>query len=118
MSVRHLHFQNRPGNRKKRKDIQRDRIDRYLKSADCVWTPPLPYGEDRFYNAGLVPVYHCDELECDQFPWRSAVCRLWFFHGQELCFPADTEEAQQGRQCKGYERKGARKRKNDIRLIV
>ena len=33
---------------------------------DCVWAPPFPYGEDRFYNAVLVPVNHCDELECDR----------------------------------------------------
>ena len=31
---------------------------------DCVWAPPFPYREDRFYNAVLVPVHHCDELEC------------------------------------------------------
>ena len=35
-------------------------------STDCVWASPLSYGEDRFYNAVLVPVHHCDELECDR----------------------------------------------------
>lgn len=40
------------------KDIQRDRIDRYLRGADCVWIPPLPYGEDRFYKDACIRRRH------------------------------------------------------------
>ena len=55
-----------PTGKQKRKDIQRDRINHYLRSTDSVWTPPFPCGEGRFSNAVLVPVHHCDELECDR----------------------------------------------------
>ena len=52
-----------PTGKQKRKDIQRNRIDHYLRSTDSVWPSPFPCGEGRFSNAVLVSVHHCDELE-------------------------------------------------------
>ena len=43
-------------------------------STDSVWPPPFPCGEGRFSNAVLVPVHHCDELECDR-PFGHGVAR-------------------------------------------
>ena len=34
-----------------------------MMSTDSVWPSPFPCGEDRFSNAVLVSVHHCDELE-------------------------------------------------------